>query len=83
MNKLERNKNYTNQTFKDIKHIDENGIEYWYARELQIVLNYKEWRKFDNVINKAKESCKNSDISVLDCFGDVDKSIILEKEENL
>ena len=43
-----------NQTFEDIKHIDENGNEYWYARELQEVLDYKEWRKFENVINKAK-----------------------------
>ena len=32
---------------------DENGIEFWYARELQLVLNYKEWRKFENVIKKA------------------------------
>ena len=39
MNKLEKNQNYTNQTFEDIKHIDEYGIEYWYARELQLVLN--------------------------------------------
>ena len=46
--------NYSNKTFEDIKHIDENGIEFWYARELQSVLNYKEWRKFENVINKAK-----------------------------
>ena len=41
----EIDKNY-NKTFEDIKHIDENGIEFWYARELQLVLNYKEWRKF-------------------------------------
>ena len=54
MNKLKENQNYNNQTFEDIKHINENGIEYWYARELQLVLNYKEWRKFENVINKAK-----------------------------
>ena len=79
MNELDKNENYTNHTFEDIKHIDENGVEYWYARELQLVLNYKEWRKFENVINKAKESCKNSDISVLDCFVDVDKSIISGK----
>ncbi len=63
----------SNQYFEDIKHVDENGIEFWYARELQAVLNYKEWRKFENVINKAKESCKNSDISVLEHFVDVDK----------
>ena len=69
----------SNRSFEDIKHIDENGIEFWYARELQLVLNYKEWRKFENVINKAKESCKNSDINVFDCFVDVDKSIISGK----
>lgn len=58
MSELEKGENYNNETFEDIKHIDENGIEFWYARELQSVLNYKEWRKFENVINKAKESCK-------------------------
>ena len=73
MSKLEKIENYNNQTFEDIKHVDEYGTEYWYARELQIVLNYKEWRKFENVINKAKESCKNSDISVLEHFVEVDK----------
>jgi len=75
MNELDKNENYTNQSFEDIKHIDENGIEYWYARELQLVLNYKEWRKFENVINKAKESCKNSEVSVFDHFVDVDKMV--------
>ena len=40
MNELDKNENYNNQNFEDIKHIDENGIEYWNARELQLVLNY-------------------------------------------
>ncbi len=75
MSELEKGENYNNETFEDIKHIDENGIEFWYARELQSVLNYKEWRKFENVINKAKESCKNSDINVFDHFVDVDKMV--------
>lgn len=74
MKELDNKENY-NKTFEDIKHIDENEIEFWYARELQSVLNYKEWRKFENVINKAKESCKNSDISVFDHFVDVDKMV--------
>ena len=68
MNKLEKFQNYSNKNFEDIKHIDENGIEYWSARELQLVLDYKEWRKFENVIEKAKESCKNSGISAFDHF---------------
>ncbi len=78
MNELDNKENY-NKTFEDIKHIDENGIEFWYARELQSVLNYKEWRKFENVINKAKESCKNSDITVFEHFVDVDKTIKMPK----
>lgn len=50
--------NYNNQTFESIKHIDENGVEFWYARELQVVLDYTEWRKFENVIGKAKKHVK-------------------------
>ena len=57
-----------NASFEKIKHIDENGVEFWYARELQNVLDYKEWRKFENVINKAKEACKNSNISEFGTF---------------
>ena len=73
MNKLEKNKNYSNQNFEDIEHIDENGIEYWYARELQLVLDYKEWRKFENVIKKAIDACENSGISAFEHFVGADK----------
>lgn len=76
MNETER---YTNRNFEDIKHIDENGVEFWYARELQLALNYKEWRKFENVISKAKKSCKNSDVSVFEHFVNVDKTIKMPK----
>ena len=62
-----------NKSFEDIKHIDENGAEFWYGRELQVVLDYKEWRKFENVIHKAKQACENSSISVFEHFVDVDK----------
>ena len=72
MEQLEKNKN---KSFEDIKHIDENGIEYWYARELQIVLNYKEWRKFDGLIQRAKKACINSSINELDHFVEADKMV--------
>ena len=62
-----------NKSFEEIKHIDENGVEFWYARELMIILEYKQWRRFESVINKAKESCKNSDISVIEHFANVGK----------
>ena len=68
-----------NKSFEDIKHIDENGIGFWYARELQAVLDYKEWRKFENVINKAKQACENSEISAFEHFVDVDKTIKMPK----
>ena len=64
-----------NKRFEEIKHTDENGLEFWYARELQIVLDYKEWRKFENVINKAKESCENSNISAFEHFVGADKMV--------
>ena len=68
-----------NKSFEDIKHIDENGVEFWYARELMIILEYKQWRRFESVINKAKESCKNSDISVIEHFANVGKTIKMPK----
>ena len=73
MDRLEKNSDYTDQTFEDIKHIDENGNEFWYARELMKILEYKQWRRFENVIYKAKQACENSDISVFEHFADVGK----------
>lgn len=68
MNKSEKIRSYSNQTFEDIKHIDENGIEFWYARELMKVLSYKDWRYFNSVIEKAKIACQNSEITDIDHF---------------
>ena len=68
-----------NKKIENIKHIDENGIEYWNARELMIILEYKQWRRFENVINKAKETCKNSDISVIEHFANIGKTIKMPK----
>ena len=69
----------TEENFESIKHVDESGNEYWLARELMNVLDYKQWRRFENVINKAKVACENSNISVIDCFANVGKSIISGK----
>ena len=57
-----------NKSFENIKHIDENGIEFWYARELMKVLSYKDWRYFDAVIKKARIACQNSEITDIDHF---------------
>ena len=79
MNKSEKIKEYSNKSFEDIKHMDENEIEYWYARELQLVLDYKEWRKFENVIKKAIDACENSGISAFEHFVGADKTIQMPK----
>lgn len=55
---------YTNNIFENIKHIDEYGNEYWYARELSKILEYKDWRNFLKVLNKAKDACKNSGFNI-------------------
>ena len=70
---------YEEIIFENIKHVDENGVEYWEARELQLVLEYKEWRKFNNVINKAIIACLNSNNRVGDHFVQVDKTIKMPK----
>ena len=58
------------KSFEDIKHIDENGVEFLYARELMKILEYNKWENFEKVINKAKDACKNSGISVFEHFPD-------------
>ena len=66
--------NTNENTFEDIKHTNENGEEFWYARELQTALEYTEWRNFVKVINKAKEACSNSGINAFEHFVDVNKT---------
>jgi DNA-damage-inducible protein D len=50
----------TLHVFEQIKQTDEKGNEFWSARQLARVLNYTDFRNFQSVINKAKESCRNS-----------------------
>ena len=70
---------YTEKVFEDIKHVNEYGEEFWYARELQIVLGYKQWRYFTEALDRAKEACENSGNTCSDHFADVRKMIPIGK----
>ena len=72
MNELE---NINETIFESIKHVDDDGNEYWYARELQKVLEYKRWDKFFNVIESAQVACSISNNNVLDHFSQVGKMV--------
>nr|WP_288556709.1 BRO family protein [uncultured Mediterraneibacter sp.] len=64
----EERTSYSESLFDSIKHGNESDEEFWYARDLQIALEYKRWDKFQNVIDKAMTACLNSDISTDDHF---------------
>jgi len=61
--------------FEDIKHIRDDGSEYWLARELAPVLDYNKWENFSKVIDRAMLSCKNSGFEIADHFPDVRKMV--------
>ena len=63
--------------FEQIKHTDENGNEFWSARDLSKVLEYSEYRHFLPVIERAKEACKNSNYAVGDHFEDILDMVLL------
>ena len=72
-------KEYTEKVFEDIKHIDDEGNEYWYARELQNVLGYRQWRSINDLIERAKIACKESRYNIDDHFAVQRKMINLAK----
>ena len=77
---MENNLSKRAQTiFEQIRQVDENGNEFWSARELGKVLEYSEYRHFIPVIDRAKEACKNSGFSVSDHFEDILDMIELGK----
>ncbi len=75
----EEENNYTETLFESIRHVNEYEQEFWYARELQTVLEYTEWRNFYSVIEKAQVACEKSGNNISDHFVDVNKTIDLPK----
>lgn len=67
------------RTFEDYAY-EEDGIEFWFARDLQGLLGYSKWENFVKVIEKAKESCENANQIVLDHFPDVRKMVKIGSE---
>lgn len=72
-------KEYTEKMFEDIKHVNGKGNEYWLARKLTEVLEYKEWRKFSKVIQKAMDAYNGSNYCILNHFVLKDKMISIAK----
>ncbi len=62
------------KTFEDYAQ-EAESVEFWFARDLQVLLGYDEWRKFQGVIEKAKEACKNSGYTLSDHFVDAAKKV--------
>lgn len=71
----EEETNYTESLFESIRHVNEYGEDFWYARELQVALEYKEWRNLKKVIRKAITACGNSENSISDHFVDINKMV--------
>ena len=75
-------KEYTEKLFENIKHIDEEGNEYWYARELMPLLEYSKWERFSNTIENAKVACENSGYNVNYHFPGVGKMVQIGSKTN-
>ncbi len=63
--------------FEDCSYTTENGVEFWFARELQHLLGYTKWDNFVKVINKAKISCEASENNIEDHFADIGKMVTI------
>ena len=68
-------KNYSEEIFENLKHINEYGQEFWYARELQVALEYSQWRYLKEAIERAKTACTNSGQNMTDHFAEVRKMV--------
>lgn len=68
-------KNYSEEIFENLKHINEYGQEFWYARELQSALEYSQWRYLKEAVERAKNACTNSGQNIADHFAEVRKMV--------
>ena len=66
--------------FESYVNFTNQGIEFWFARDLQHLLGYSEWRNFNKVINKAKTACETSGHNITDHFVDANKMVALGSE---
>jgi len=64
-------------TLRDNAHMTEDGIEFWFARDLQRILGYAQWRNFTAVVNKAKTACESAGFTVSDHFVFITKLVKL------
>jgi DNA-damage-inducible protein D len=62
-------------TFEGIRKVDEEGNEFWFARELAPLLDYQDWRNFVQVVEKAKLACEASGQNSADHFGEATKKV--------
>ena len=76
-------KEINNTIFESIKHIDEEGEEYWLARKLQKILGYNKWQNFSKVIKSVIESCDNSDNNLDEHFTEVSKVLKVGNKANM
>ena len=60
--------------FDDIRH-ESQGIEYWYARELMKLLDFVQWRNFENAVNRAMISCENNGNLIVNHFSKINSTI--------
>ena len=75
----DKQNNYAESLFEKIKHINEYGQEFWFARDLQIALDYAQWRRFNETIERAKTACENSGELISNHFAEVGKTIKMPK----
>ena len=67
--------NQHHATFEGARQMDDDGNEYWFARDLAPLLDYQQWRNFMLVIDKARQACEKSGRAVADHFADISKMV--------